>query len=123
MNLGHVQFSGDPNGESKPTSLPGMHMSMSCYTYVWFWDNLFSTSQLLPCTTPHLHQDLENPNRKWNDWETTFYVLFWGSFVLVGLGEAFRPDHGPESWARDEVAVRDSRRAQDDEVKWANVML
>ena len=93
-----------------------MHMSMSCYTYVWFWDNSFSTSQLLPCTTPHLHQDLENPNRKWNDWETTFYVLFWGSFVLVGLGEAFRPDHGPESWARDEVAVRDARRAQDDEV-------
>ena len=59
---------------------------------------------------------MEDPKRKWNDWETWFYVLFWGSFLLVGFGEAFRPDHGPESWARDEVAAREARLTQDEEV-------
>ena len=65
---------------------------------------------------PFPDQDIENPDRKWNDWEKTFYVLFWGSFLLVGLGEAFRHDHGPESWARDEVSARETVLAQDEEV-------
>ena len=28
------------------------------------------------------------------------------SFVVLGLGEIYRPDKGPESWARDEAEER-----------------
>jgi hypothetical protein len=40
------------------------------------------------------------------DWEFSWYLLMGGSFVLLGLGEFYRPDKGPENWARDEAEER-----------------
>ncbi len=40
------------------------------------------------------------------DWEFSWYLLMGGSFVILGLGEFYRPDKGPENWARDEAEER-----------------
>ena len=40
-----------------------------------------------------------------------------GSFVLLGLGEFYRPDKGPEAWARDEAEERLRRQEAGEEVE------
>lgn len=43
------------------------------------------------------------------DWELPYIVLMGGGLLVLGVGEALRPDRGIESWARDEVEARQRR--------------
>eukprot|EP00750_Incisomonas_marina_P031383 INCI8079.1.p2 GENE.INCI8079.1~~INCI8079.1.p2 ORF type:complete len:162 (+),score=26.68 INCI8079.1:278-763(+) len=51
------------------------------------------------------------------DWELSWYFFMGGSFLLLGLGEIYRSDRGPEAWARDEAEERLRMQAEGEDVE------
>lgn len=50
------------------------------------------------------------------DWEVPYALFMGGGFAVIALAELYRPDRGPENWARDEAETRLQMRANDEEV-------
>ena len=44
--------------------------------------------------------------RKWEDWEFPWYFLFYGGFVLAGVGLSMKPNTNLSAWARREQKMR-----------------
>ena len=70
--------------------------------------------ELTAPTTPRrasTPRDLQQPANTGarEDWELPYIVLMGGGLLVLGVGEALRPDRGIESWARDEVEARQRR--------------
>ena len=57
------------------------------------------------------------PGEKRADWEMPWFIIFGSAMGVLGLAEMYRPDTGPESWARDEAEERLHRRADGEDVE------